>query len=89
MHSAFLELGNRLRKAGDCYDDVLAKVDGRGGLFSISRKLRDLKIGEKDLGDSKPISMKLRQMESDEWHTNLSLAASEADEIVDHSVSAD
>lgn len=75
MHGAFLELGNRLRKAGECYDDVLVKAEGRGGLFSISRKLRDLKIGEKDLADSKPTAMKLRSMQSEEWQTGLSLAA--------------
>ena len=75
MHGAFLELGNRLRKAGECYDDVLVKAEGRGGLFSISRKLRELKIGEKDLPESKPAAIKLRPMLSDEWQTGLSLAA--------------
>lgn len=82
MHGAFLELGNRLRKAGECYDDVLVKAEGRGGLFSISRKLRELKIGEKDLAESKPAAMKLRLMQSDEWQTGLSLAAV-ADEMSD------
>lgn len=89
MHSAFLDLGNRLRKAGDCYDDVLAKAEGRGGLFSISRRLRDLKIGEKDLAESKPVAMKLRGLQSEEWQPGLSLAASAGDDLEERSVSAD
>lgn len=93
MHSAFLELGNRLRKAGECYDDVLVKAEGRGGLFSISRRLRELKIGEKDLSESKPVAMKLRPMQSDDWQTELSLAAASAaddlDEREDRSIPAD
>ncbi len=89
MHSAFLELGNRLRKAADCYDDVIVKAEGRGGLFSISRKLRELKIGEKDLAESKPIAMKLRGMHSEDWQPGLALAASAEDPSEDHSISAD
>lgn len=89
MHSVLLELGNRLRKAGDSYDDVLAKAEGRGGLFSISRKLRDLKIGEKDLADSKPTAMRLRSMQSEEWKTGLSIAASADEGDEEQSVPAD
>lgn len=89
MHGAFLELGNRLRKAGECYDDVLVKAEGRGGLFSISRKLRELRIGERDLPESKPAAIKLRPMLSDEWQTGLSLAAVADTRDEDCSISAD
>lgn len=89
MHTAFLELGSRLRKAGECYDDVLVKAEGRGGLFSISRKLRALKIGEKDLAESRPTAMKLRPMISEEWQTGLSLAASADETTGEDSISAD
>ncbi len=89
MHAAFLELGNRLRKAGDCYDDVLAKAEGRGGLFSIAGKLRELKIGERELAESKPTAMRLRSMQSDQWQTGLSLAAVSEDATEDHVVLMD
>ena len=89
MHGAFLELGSRLRKAGECYDDVLIKAEGRGGLFTISQKLRDLKIGEKDLAESKPVAMRLRSMQSDLWQSGLSLAASGDEDRDDQSISAD
>lgn len=75
MHGAIVELGSKLRAAGVAYDDMLVKAEGRGGLFSVSRKLRDLKIGEKDLPESKPVAMRLKTMEAEEWQSGLSLAA--------------
>ena len=75
MHGAILTLGDRLRKAGDAYDDMLVKAEGRGGLFSVSRKLRELKIGEKDLADGAPAALRLRPMEAEDWQPSLSLAA--------------
>lgn len=80
MHTCFLNLGNHLRKAGECYDDALVKADGRGGLFSIARQLRDFKIGEKDLSDSKPVAFRPRSLDHEDWQNVLSLAAVAADD---------
>lgn len=76
MHGAILDLGKKLRSAGDAYDDMLVKAEGRGGLFSVARKLRELKIGERDLAESKPTAMRLKVMEAEDWQSGLSLAAS-------------
>ena len=75
LHMAFSDLGKRLKTAGDCYDDMLTKVEGRGGIFSVSRKLQELGIGEKDLGDMKPIGLTLKPMEAEDWQPGLALAA--------------
>lgn len=84
MHGAILDLGKRLKAAGDAYDDMLVKAEGRGGLFSVSRKLRELQIGEKDLPESKAAAIQLRPLSSDDWQGRLSLAASgEVEESVD------
>src|SRR5579871_292725 len=81
MHDAIVELGKRLRSAGKAYDDMLVKAEGRGGLFSISRKLRELEIGEQELPVLEPAAVQLRPLTSDEWQGKLSLvAASESDE---------
>jgi len=77
LHASFLGIGGALRKAGDAYDDVLNKAEGHGGLFSIARKLRELKIGDKDLAEGIPVSMKPRLMQHEDWQTGLALAASE------------
>jgi DNA recombination protein RmuC len=75
MHDAIVELGKRLRSAGKAYDDMLVKAEGRGGLFSISRKLRELEIGEQELPVLEPAAVQLRPMTSDEWQGRLSLVA--------------
>jgi len=79
MHGAILTLGDRLRKAGDAYDDMLVKAEGRGGLFSVSRKLRELRIGEKDLADGTPAAMRLKPLEDEDWQPSISLAAEAED----------
>jgi DNA recombination protein RmuC len=77
MHDAIVELGKRLRSAGKAYDDMLIKAEGRGGLFSISRKLRELEIGEQELPVLEPAAVQLRPLTSDEWQGRLSLVAAE------------
>jgi DNA recombination protein RmuC len=79
MHDAIVELGKRLRSAGKAYDDMLIKAEGRGGLFSISRKLRELEIGEQELPVLEPAAVQLRPLTSDEWQGRLSLVAAESD----------
>jgi len=80
LHKSFLEMGNGLKKAADAYDDVLVKAEGHGGLFSIGRKLRGLRIGEKDLANGGPIAIHPRIMQHDDWQSGLSIAA-DAEEV--------
>jgi DNA recombination protein RmuC len=83
MHDAIVELGKRLRGAAKAYDEMLVKAEGRGGLFSISRKLREMEIGEQELPVLEPAAMQLRPLTSDDWQGRLSLVAateSEGDE---------
>lgn len=77
MHTAFLDLGSALRRAGDKYDDMLVKAEGRGGLFSIARRLRELKVGEKEIGESRPVALRPRVLEHEDWQPGLALAAAE------------
>jgi DNA recombination protein RmuC len=77
MHKSFLDMGGALKRAGDAYDDVLNKAEGHGGLFSIARKLRELKIGEKDLAEAAPIAIRPRIMQHEDWQSGLSIAAAE------------
>jgi DNA recombination protein RmuC len=79
MHDAIVELGKRLRSAGKAYDDMLVKAEGRGGLFSISRKLRELEIGEQELPVLEPAGVQLRPLTSDEGQGRLSLVAAEGE----------
>ncbi len=75
MHKDFIDLGKRLRSAGGAYDDILTKAEGRGGIFSVSRKLRNLGLGEEELGELKPIGLTLKPMEAEDWQPELALAA--------------
>lgn len=75
LHDSLLIVGASLLKAGSAYNDVINKAEGHGGLFSIARKLRSLKIGEKDLVESKAVEFLPKALQHDEWKPGLSLAA--------------
>ncbi len=80
MHAAIVDLGKKLRGAGEAYDDMLTRAEGQGGLFSISRRLRELKIGEKDLPELAPAAIHLRPLTNDGWQERLSLVAASEDD---------
>jgi DNA recombination protein RmuC len=80
LHTSFLSIGSNLRKAGEAYDDALNKAEGHGGLFSIARKLRDLKIGEKDIAEGAPVALRPRLLVHEDWDTGLAIAAAEESE---------
>lgn len=79
MHEDFVTLGKRLKAAGEAYDGMLTKVEGKGGVFSVSRKLRELGVGEKELTELQPAGLTLRPLMSEDWKPSLSLAASGED----------
>jgi DNA recombination protein RmuC len=85
LHDSMLKIGVALSAAGSAYDDTINKAEGHGGLFSIARKLRDLKIGEKALAESKLVAFKPRVMQHDDWEPELSLAASADVEAIEES----
>jgi len=80
MYESIEKLGKRLLDAGKAYDDMLVKAEGRGGLFSVARRLKELKIGERELPESRPAALRLKTMEADDWQSGLSLAASGGNE---------
>jgi DNA recombination protein RmuC len=77
MHTSLIRVGARLRDAGVAFDDVLNKAEGRGGLFSIARKLHKLNIGEEEIPESKLIGLSPRMPMHEDWpQAGLALAAS-------------
>jgi DNA recombination protein RmuC len=80
MHSDLVSLGKALRTAGDAYDDAMTKAEGRGGLFSIGKQLRELNIGDKDFKESRPAAVRPRLPQSEAWSEGFSLAAEAASE---------
>jgi DNA recombination protein RmuC len=82
LHRSFLGLGNALKNAGEQYDNALGQAEGKGGIFSIARELRELNIGKEDLKDSRPIAILPRKMQHADWASDLSLAAG-ADEGIE------
>ena len=83
LYTDFIDLGRRLKSAGDSYDNMIVKTEGRGGLFSIARKLRDMGIGDKELGEGKQpqaVALAPKLLEAEDWQPSLDLAAGADDD---------
>ena len=73
-------LGSSLKSAVSNYNGFLTTVQGRGGIFSIGRKLHDLSVGSEDLDVLCAIEAAPDPLTHDDWHPSngkLSLPAEE------------
>jgi DNA recombination protein RmuC len=79
----FVKLGKTLAASNAHYNYLVGTVvEGRGGIFTQSRKLHELGVGADELPEVKEIEAPIRQLQSDDWQTQeqpapLSLAAAE------------
>lgn len=78
----FVKLGRMLAASVTNYNNLVGTVEGRGGIFTQSRKLHELGVGAEELPEVKDIEAPVRQLQSDDWQTTegLSLAASGSEE---------
>lgn len=70
------KLGNALGSSVDYYNRFLGTIEGKGGVFSCGRQLRELAHSDGELAETRKLQPDLREMESDEWsRPGLALAA--------------
>jgi DNA recombination protein RmuC len=75
-------LGTSLKNAVNNYNGFLTTVQGRGGIFSLGRKLHDLEIGSDDLDHLIAVEATPDHLTHEDWQTSpvngeLALAAEE------------
>ena len=77
-------LGTSLKNAVNNYNGFLTTVQGRGGIFSLGRKLHDLEIGSEDLDQLVAVEASPDHLTHEDWEPangKLSLAAEEQSAI--------
>jgi DNA recombination protein RmuC len=82
MQADFKDLGSKLHKASESYNAVLTKVEGRGGLFAIARKIKSYHIGDREIPETLYEPVPLRQLSADDWEENDDLAVGDSVEIL-------
>lgn len=60
-------VGGALKKAVDQYNGFLVTVQGKGGIFSLGRKLNDLSIGEAELEALAPVETVTEALFHEDW----------------------
>lgn len=78
-HEHLSNVGKGIRNAGKAYDDLVGIIEGRGGVFSQARKLRELGVGDSEIEPVDLLSVEPRELRADDWSPGsqgLRLAAS-------------
>ncbi len=79
MQKDFQSIGKGLANASAAYNEMLGKVEGRGGVFTLARKLHSYQLGDADIPDTTFEMVKPRQMLADDWQDAEPLALAAAD----------
>ncbi len=77
-HDHIESVGKGIRNAAKAYDDLVGIVEGRGGVFSHARKLRELGVGDNEIETVDLLSLEPRELRADDWspeNGQLALAA--------------
>jgi DNA recombination protein RmuC len=66
-HEHMTNVGKGIRNAGKAYDDLVSIFEGRGGVFSQARKLRELGVGDSEIEAVDLLSVEPRELRADDW----------------------
>jgi DNA recombination protein RmuC len=89
LYDSFSAMGERLKSTAKAWEKTRVQMEGRGGVFSLGRKLRRYGIGSTDLKDTSELQLEMHPLQADDWRPEqqLSLAAAEEEvpEVVEDS----
>jgi DNA recombination protein RmuC len=79
LYDSFSSIGERLKSTAKAWEKTRVQMEGRGGVFSLGRKLRRYGIGSSDLKDTNELQLEMHPLQADDWkpEQQLSLAAAE------------
>jgi DNA recombination protein RmuC len=82
LYDSFSTIGERLKSTAKAWEKTRVQMEGRGGVFSLGRKLRRYGVGSADLKDTSELQLEMHPLQADDWRPEqqLSLAASEESE---------
>jgi DNA recombination protein RmuC len=63
----FVKLGKALATSVSHYNNLVGTVEGRGGIFTQSRKLHELGVSTEEMPEVKDMEAPIRQLQSDDW----------------------
>jgi DNA recombination protein RmuC len=67
LHEYLISVGKNIRSAGKSYDDLVSSIEGRGGVFSQARKLRELGVGDKEMEVLDLLTLEPRDLRAEDW----------------------
>jgi DNA recombination protein RmuC len=81
LYDSFAAIGERLKSTAKAWEKTRVQMEGRGGVFSLGRRLRKYGIGSADLKETNELLLEMHSLQAEDWKpdSTLSLAASQED----------
>jgi DNA recombination protein RmuC len=81
LYDSFATIGERLKSTAKAWEKTRVQMEGRGGVFSLGRRLRKYGIGSTDLKETNELLLEMHPLQAEDWKADsaLSLAASGED----------
>ena len=81
LYEAFSALGDRLKSAAKAWEKTRIQMEGRGGIFSLGRRLQKYGSNGAELTETNELVLEMHSLQAEDWKPNqpLSIAASTED----------
>jgi DNA recombination protein RmuC len=81
LYEAFSAIGERLKSAAKAWEKARTQMEGRGGVFSLGRRLQKYGSNSTELTETNELVLEMHALQAEDWKPNqpLSIAASTED----------
>jgi len=74
-HDHLLSMGKAISSSAKHYNSLVGSMEGKGGVFSLAGRMREMGVGQESIPESLPIESAVRDLRANDW-----LAAPSADD---------
>lgn len=84
LYDSFAAIGERLKSTAKAWERTRIQMEGRGGVFSLGRRLQKYGNNETDLKETSEMVLEMHSLEAEDWKPDqpLSIAASTEDAVM-------
>ena len=74
LYEAFSALGDRLKSAAKAWEKTRIQMEGRGGIFSLGRRLQKYGSNSIELKETNELVLEMHSLQAEDWKTDQPLA---------------
>jgi DNA recombination protein RmuC len=67
VHESFSSIGRNIKNAAASWEQMRRQIEGKGGVFSIGRKLQRVNVASEELAEIPEIHLDMHELQSEDW----------------------